>query len=129
MKVVFKVCLAGLGLLGAGLVACLAVSYWFSGVSVEIVNLGPQPLQAVSVDVAGASYSLGDLASGSHETVKVRPSRPSSLEISHGARFGKAPVLYVDTYLEPGFSGKITVQIKAGKIVHVQQKVTIPSFI
>lgn len=94
-----------------------------SGVKVEIVNLGPIAMKNVSVVVTGSSYPIGDIPAGESSWVKVEPQGESSISIEHTNNGGERNVLSVDTYIESGYSGRITAQIKDGKITHVEQNI------
>ena len=94
-----------------------------SGVKVEIVNLGPAAMKNVSVDVTGGSYLVGDIPAGTSNWVKVKPRGESSVEIKHDDNTGKQHTLFIDTYIESGYSGKITAQVKNGKITLIKQNI------
>ncbi|RYX82141.1 hypothetical protein EON83_20705 [bacterium] len=124
MKMILKTCLFVGGVL-AILVILLTVLGSRSGVKFEIVNLGPTAMKNVSVDVTGASYSVGDIQAGKSRWVKVNPHGESSVSIKHGANVGKQHVLFIDTYIESGYSGQITAQVRGGKLIHVKQNIKI----
>lgn len=119
MKMILKTCL-----LVGGVLAILVIGLGsLSGVKVEIENLGPTAMQNVSVDVRGASYSIGDIPAGTSSSVTVNPRGESSVSIKHSDNTGKQHTLFIDTYLESGYAGEITAQVKKGKITHVKQKI------
>jgi hypothetical protein len=66
-----------------------------TGVKVEIENLGPRAMDHVEVDVS----------------------------IRHLDNTGKEHTLFIDTYIEGGYSGKITAQVKNGKITGVKENI------
>ncbi len=90
-----------------------------SGVEVEIVNLSPTVMQNVTVDVTGASYSIGDIPAGSSSSVKVEPRGESSILIKHSDNAGEQHTLFIDTYIEGGYSGKITAHVKNIKLTPI----------
>jgi LEA14-like dessication related protein len=111
-----------------GLIVSLDVGIkLFSGVRVEITNRDSIAIQHVSVEVTGASYQIGDIPSGSSKSVKVRPRGESTVTIKYSDNSDKKHQVYIDTYIENGYSGYIKVQIKDGKILHVEQDIqTLP---
>jgi hypothetical protein len=119
MKMVLKTCLLAAGVLAIGFTGLSLLS----GVKVKIVNLGPFAMRSVSVDVTGASYSVGDIPAGTSKWVKVQPGGESAVSIKHLAKTGKQRALFVDCYIEGGYSGKIIVQVKNEKIIHVKQDI------
>jgi hypothetical protein len=113
-----------------GLIISLDVSIkLFSGVRVEIINRDAIALQDVSVEDTRASYRVGDILPRSSKSVKVRPRGESAVTIKYADTTGKPHRVYIDTYIENGFFGYIKVQIKEGKISHVEQDIQLmPSF-
>ena len=116
---ILKTCLLAGGVLAILLIGLSSLS----GVKVEIVNLGAVTMQNVSVDVTGASYPIGDIPAGTSKSVKVEPRSESSVSIKHSDSTGKQHNLFIDTYIEGGYSGKITAQVKNGKITNVKQNI------
>ena len=54
-----------------------------AGVWVEVVNLEPFALRQVSVQTTGGSRSIGDIAIGDSQRVKVRARGESSVAVSY----------------------------------------------
>ena len=132
IKKIVKWCLIVIGILSIlciGLIVSLEVSVkFFSGVRVEVINRDSLAMQHVSVEVTGASYQIGDVPPDSGKSVKVRPRGESSVTVKYSDNSGKHRV-YIDTYMENGYFGYIKVQIKEGKILHVEQDIQLlPSF-
>ena len=119
MKTLGKTCLIAGGVLAALLIVLSSLS----GVKIEIVNLGPVVMKDVSVDVTGASYSVGDIPAGTSKWVKVEPRGESSVSIKYSDSKGRQHTLFIDAYIEGGYSGKITAQVKNGKIIHMKQNI------
>ncbi len=111
------------GTLSALLMGAFAFLYLATGVRVEIKNLGPAAMRKVSVHVTGNSYSLGDIPAGASKTVRVNPQGESSVSIKQSNAKGQQGTLSVDCYFERGYSGKITIQVKNGKIQHVKNDI------
>lgn len=119
MKLILRTCL-----LAGGVLAILVIgSSSLSGIKVEIENLGPTAMKNVAVDVTGASYSIGDIPAGTSRWVKVKPRSESSVSIRQSDNTEKERTLFIDTYIEGGYSGKITAQVKNGKITRVKQNI------
>lgn len=119
----FRTCLVIVAVLVTLPIILLVSFYLLSGVKVEIVNRGPLSMKDVYVEVRGRSYSLGEIPAGTSKTVKVRPASESAVSIKHRDGKGKQHTLFVDTYIESGFSGKITVHVGYGKIKDVKDNI------
>jgi hypothetical protein len=102
------------------LTAIAALALVDYGVSVDLKNVGVEPMRGVVVHVTGASYPVGDLAPSARVRVKVQPRGESHVEIEHsaGQRF------VVDCYFEAGYSGTLSVDLSSTRIVAVRDKVT-----
>lgn len=119
MKTTFKGCAVIVGVLT---VLAFGLSS-LTGVKVEIENLGPRAMENVEVDVTGASYWVGDIPAGSSRWVRVKPRGESSVSVRHLDNTGKEHSLFIDTYIEGGYSGEITAQVKNGKITGVKENI------
>jgi hypothetical protein len=96
--------------IGVAFVIAALVGLWLflhRGSTVEVRNIGTQPMRAVIVHVTGNSYPIGDLPAGASKRVVVKPTGESHVEIEHDAR----NPLVVDSYIEPLAPETITVEV------------------
>lgn len=106
-----------LGLVALGTLAVLLLPG--GKVEVTIVNVGTTPLRSVTVHVTGNSYPIGDIAPGAGKTVRVAAKGESHVELQHD---GSPDRLVVDCYFEPGYRGKITAEVTATQVIHVDNE-------
>ena len=93
------------------------------GIQVTIQNNGSTTLRSVELHVTGASYQLGDIASGASATARVQPTSESSLEIEFSDSDGEVQRLDADGYFEAGYRGTIHVSINDGAIETNEQNI------
>jgi hypothetical protein len=87
------------------------------GVTVSLENGDTKRLDAVMVHVTGRGYPIGSLGPGQRESVLVRPTSESHVEVAHAARSER---LVVDSYFEPGYRQHIEARITADSVLWVQ---------
>lgn len=107
------------GFFYAGLLALALLIGWAllpNQITLTIKNAGDEPLTGVVVHVTGNSYVAGDLAPGASTTLKVRSTGESHVELASANK----PRLRVDCYFEPGYSGRISVEVTAQRVIAVQ---------
>ena len=91
------------------LVAC-------AGVTVQVSNHTPQPLDEVTVEVTGARYALGTIAPGAEASVRVSPTGESSVVVS-AIRAGTPAVVEVPVYFEAAhYKGTVSVDFQPGGV-------------
>jgi hypothetical protein len=95
-----------------------------AGVDFTLTNSGSELLHAVTVQVTGRSYALGDIPSGGSNTVKLKPTSESHVELF----FSTGPGLTIDCYFEPSYRGRIIASVTSREIVTVKAKVQTGSF-
>lgn len=106
------------------LLAAVLIFFQFrSGIHVAIHNAGSQPLNSVLLHVTGASYDLGDIASGETAEATVHPEGESHLEIEFIDAGGQANRLNAGGYFETGGRGTIDISIKDGVIQANEQNI------
>src|SRR5262245_6479527 len=98
------------------------------GVDVSVRNTGKEPLREVTIHVTGRSYTLGDLAPGSLRTRNVSPRGESSVEVEFANEHGKRIRLSAGGYLEPGYGGRIVIEIRDGNVIAVKDEVRISRY-
>ena len=94
-----------------------------TGVKVVIQNSGSKTLYDLSVQVTGKMYSLGNIPSGEIKSVVVNPKGESNIEIEHGK--GSRKKILIDCYIEPGYKGKIKIDLDSDKILNIENKIGI----
>jgi hypothetical protein len=77
----------------------------------------------VRVVVTGRSYAVGDLRQQESRSVRVRPTGESHIVLRYADAGGAERSVEVNCYFEPGYSGRITVNIADGGVVHVDDQV------
>lgn len=92
------------------------------GVDLTVINVGSAPLKAVTVQVTGRSYRLGDIKPGSSKSIKVNPTAESTIQLifSDGRR------LDIDSYFERGYRGTITAEVTSTRVVSVKNDMLRP---
>lgn len=95
------------------------------GIQVTIRNAEATPIRAVVVHVTGASYQLGDIASGESAQVVVRSTGESHLEVTFTEADGRTKQLNAGGYCEPGYRGTIRLSIRDGVIGENEQQVNV----
>lgn len=95
-----------------------------AGVDLTLINTGTEVLRAVTVEVTGRSYRLGDISPGASKTVKVNPVSESHIVV----RFPTGLSMIIDCYLEPGYGGEIRAKVTSQAVVDVKDEVTLPPF-
>jgi len=113
------VALAGLAFILAGWL------YLNRGLTVRIHNADSRTLRSVVVSVTGHSYPLGDLPPGSKISVPVEPRGESSVVVEFKDVAGNSKKVDANVYLEPGYKGRLTLEIDADRIVHRTHTVTV----
>ena len=104
----------------------VATFHWLAiGIQVTIKNAGTSAIRSVVLDVAGASYSLGDIAAGASAKATVRPGNESHLEIEFTDGDGKAQRLNAGGFGQSGHREMITISIRDGAIVGIEHR-TVP---
>jgi hypothetical protein len=86
------------------------------GVYVTVINHGPEALHAVTIQVTGRAYSLGDLAPGQSGRRKVLPTSESHADIEYTDAAGRRIRLEGGGYFEPGYRGELVFEIRDGKL-------------
>lgn len=96
------------------------VLFFRNQLTVELTNVGTEPMHGLVIHVTGASYSVGELAPGARKTIPVSPSGESHIELeqSSGRR------LVVDCYFESGYSGTISAEVSFARVVSVKCNVS-----
>ena len=89
-----------------------------------VTNVGSDTMRAVVVHVTGASYAIGELAPGASRSVDVFAQGDSHVELTSGAN----PRLTVACYFGPGYSGRISSQVTATRVVAVQTDVRFSAY-
>jgi hypothetical protein len=86
------------------------------GIQVTIENTGGQPLGSVWLQVAGASYELGNIAAGASAQTRVWPTGESHVEIEFTDADRKWKQLDAGRPFERGYRRAIRISIKDGVI-------------
>ena len=93
------------------------------GVRVTVVNLDPTALTGVTVHVTGADYDLGDIQPSASQTVRVRPTGESDVRIGYVNAAGEHVSLEDNAYLESGYRGSLTLELKGDAVVRAVDEV------
>jgi len=113
-------------LIVVGAVICAAALAYYviaPGVRVTIRNTGRESMLEVAIQVAGHSYSLGDIAPGSSRMERVYPEAQSQVEVTFQDKAGSMMRLLAGGRVEPSSRGEIDIEVKDGKIVAVKSEV------
>ena len=90
-----------------------------AGVEFTLDNAGSEALHAVTVEVTGRSYRLGDMPPGSSKTVKLNALGDSHIEL----RFSDGHRLIIDCYFQPDHSGSIKAKVTSRAVIAVENEV------
>ena len=102
--------------------AILALFMWFRpGVTVSIRNSGLMDMKDVVADVTGRSYQIGEIAAGATKSCRVNPIGESDVKISYSLADGSNRRHSLDCYIEPGYRGSISTEVKNGELIQASQ--------
>jgi hypothetical protein len=87
------------------------------GVKAVVRNVGTNAMQDVRVIVTGRSYSVDDIQPGESRMVRVQPTGESSITLRYRDSNSGANSVHVDCYIEPGYSGSISVDVANGAVI------------
>jgi len=118
---------AGVRILGLALLVLTAACGSLLGIRLHVHNAGDQMLTTVVIHVTGNRYEVGDLAAGATRSLWIEATGESHVEIEHG-RDGNRSRLRVDTYFEAGYAGRLSVEVDADRILHVDDRIRIGPF-
>jgi len=104
-----------------GLICALVAAWVMRSILVVVRNVGDAPLLRATVYVTGNPYALGTLARGARRRVFVRARGESHIEIEREASSGQRRRLFVGTYFEAGYVGRIAIDITDDAIVSVDE--------
>lgn len=106
-------------------IAILIAAYlWFgAGITVIVHNQGDSPLSDLEVHIAGVTYELGDVTSGSTRKCTVKPVSESHVEITYQLPGGGEAQHTVDCYFEPGYRGVIEVDVREGELIRTSHSI------
>ena len=103
------------------IIFCFALYVFLNrGVKVVIHNSDPNTLYDVSVRLTGKTYLLGDISPGEDKSIVVKPVSESHIEIEHGKSHRRK--MKIDCYIEPGYKGRIKIELDADKVLKVEDK-------
>jgi hypothetical protein len=102
-------------------IVSIQVIRYFPSIKVEVMNLGSSPMKDVAADFNDFKYPIGDIPAGATKSTRMRVHGDQSFEISYVDQNGQRKTLHFENYLQRGDFGKITLQVKNGKIVDVTQ--------
>src|SRR5215218_3893938 len=105
------------------LLVALVAAVWPRGVVVTLRNGGTTPMRDVRVVVTGGSYAVGELRQQESRSVRVKSTGESHMVLRYADAGGIEKSVEVDCYFEPGYSGRITVDVADGAVVHVDNRV------
>jgi hypothetical protein len=94
------------------------------GVTVNVKNVGNEPMIAVVVHVSSNSYPVGNIVPGEMKSVVVKPHGETDVRLEQQ---GHDP-LVVDIYLESGYTGSVTAEITPTLVVNVRHDIQVGSF-
>jgi len=103
------------------LVVSVQVIKYVPVIKVEVVNLGPSPMKDVAADFNDFTYPIGDIPVGATKSTRLRVHSDNSFGLGYIDQNGERKTLHFENYLERGDFGKISLQVKKGKIIHVTQ--------
>jgi hypothetical protein len=92
------------------------------GVVVTVVNVGTVTMHAITVNVTGHAYAIGNLGPGASTSIAVHPGSDSHIVLA----FDGARHLPIDCYLERGGRGKLTVSVTSERVVAIHDKTIFP---
>ena len=92
------------------------------GVVMTVVNVGTVTMHAISVNVTGNAYPIGDLGPGASTSIAVHPAGDSHIVLA----FDGARRLPIDCYLERGGRGKLTASVTPERVVAIHDKTILP---
>lgn len=98
---------------------------WPRSVKAIVENNGTKNMRDVRIVVTGRTYDLGDLAPGTNRAAYVRPKSESNIVVTYADNNGTKRRLPVECYLEPGYAGRITVEVSDGLVSKVSDQTRI----
>ena len=96
--------------------------YCGQGVELRLRNGTPQPLTNIRIEVTGRSYQLHRIDAHAEAFLRIEPTSESDITLVVD---GSDTPLVVDTYLEPGYAGFLTVQIDSEGAQIVEEEIEI----
>ena len=100
--------------IAAAVTACLSIPA--KTVTFTASNVGTQAMHSVVVHITGNSYPIGDLAPGASTSVVPTPTADTHIELSLNGH----PRLTVDCYFSGGYTGSVSANVTADKVVSVE---------
>jgi len=94
-------------------------------ISAKVTNVGIAPIDSVTISVTGNSYYLGRLKPGESKMSKLFPKSESHLEVTFRNAIRPYRKFNAGTYIEPGYSGTISVDVNDDSLVSVRDSVSI----
>lgn len=79
-------------------------------------NVGTEAMQSVVVHITGHSYPIGDLEPGASTSVVLTPKADTHIELTLTGH----PRLTVDCYFSGGYTGNVSADVTADKVVSVE---------
>ena len=109
-----------------GLLAAIVYAELFSrpaGVKAVLRNEGATLMRDVHVIVTGRRYGIGDLRPDETRHVYVNPTSESHIKVTFLDETDTPQSLTVGCYIEPGYNGQITIDVAAGKLASVDDRI------
>lgn len=94
------------------------------GVTVNVKNVGNEPMIGVVVLVSSNSYPVGNIVPGEMKSVVAKPHGETDVRLEQQ---GHDP-LVVDIYLESGYTGSVTAEVTPTSVVNMRHDIQVGAF-
>lgn len=94
-------------------------------IAVKVRNLDDRALIAVSIHLAGRSYSLGDIPPNGQVEVTVFARSETHIEIEFTGPDGGRKRLDAGGYIEPGYRGTIIIKLNSREVIGIESAVSL----
>lgn len=89
------------------------------GVTLTVVNAGTVTMHAITANVTGNAYAIGDLRPGASRSIAVHAASDSHIVLAYnGSRR-----ITIDCYMERDYRGKITATVTSERVVAVKDEI------
>lgn len=89
------------------------------GIEVTIKNHDNIAIDSLELNVTGNKYFIGSIKPGESKPINVSVTGESHIDINHSSN----KKLFVDVYLEPGYSGSIHIDITADSVLNTVSEI------
>jgi hypothetical protein len=118
--------LAGLILFLLALALAIGLERSRKGVEVVLTNQGSSPVRNVRVWFSGGSDIVSEVRAGAQERMRVRPRSESGLRLEFVDSQGGQHSEPINVYIEPGYGGRVTIEIDDDNKVSWHDEVSLP---